>query len=567
MASSPTLGSFLFDYLYKKGAKVAFGIPGDFVLPTFRWLDQSKMDLITMAHEPAVGFAADGYARIHGLGVAVITYCVGGLNLVNSIAGAYAEKSPVLVISGAPSMKDRRGDKLIHHKVKTFDTQRNVFQEVTCASALINDPKTAASEIIRVVETVLAMSRPGYLEIPYDMVDLPIAPYRKQPSVATEIDQEVLDACLDEIGARINAAKRPVMIADIELHRHKLTDLAMDIATHYQIPVASTLLSKSIIRETNPLYLGVYSGGLSEPACQEYVESSDCLIMLGAFISDVFLGQYSADIDRKCTILATTEHTRVGLHHYEGVTLIDVLKGLKQRKLKSHKKFVRPYALHEPMPFQAKEAHKPLSAEDIFRLLSFEVDEGTTIVCDTGDSLLGSSRIRMMKRQTFLSNAYYLSMGFSIPAGIGAMAGKKNEKAYVIVGDGAFQMTGMELSTAVKYRMAPVVIVLNNDGYGTQRHIIDGSFNNIQMWNYADIGKFIGGGTGKKVRTCGEFVRALKEASKAKVVYVIECIIPRDDCSAPLRRMGELLGSQRDSKKPKSMPKKKKHLGSRKKKA
>ena len=116
-----------------------------------------------MTHEPSVGFAADGYARMKGLGVACVTYCVGGLNLVNPVACAYAEKSRVLVISGGPGINDRRLDPLLHHKVRTFDTQRRIFEEVTCATAVLLDAATAASEIMRVVEEVMAQCRPGYI--------------------------------------------------------------------------------------------------------------------------------------------------------------------------------------------------------------------------------------------------------------------------------------------------------------------------------------------------------------------------------------------------------------------
>ena len=84
-----TVGSFLFDYIHAKGVEHAFALPGDFTLPTFTWLERSPIQSITMTHEPSVGFAADGYARVRGLGLAVVTYCVGGLNMVNSIAGAY----------------------------------------------------------------------------------------------------------------------------------------------------------------------------------------------------------------------------------------------------------------------------------------------------------------------------------------------------------------------------------------------------------------------------------------------------------------------------------------------
>ena len=128
------LGQFLFEYLYRRGVRHSFGVPGDFALPTFTWLEKSKIRSITMTHEPAAGFAADAYSRINGIGLVCVTYCVGGLNVLNAIAGAYAEKSPVVVVSGAPGRKDREKDPLLHHKVKTFETQRRIYDEVTVAS-------------------------------------------------------------------------------------------------------------------------------------------------------------------------------------------------------------------------------------------------------------------------------------------------------------------------------------------------------------------------------------------------------------------------------------------------
>src|SRR5256714_3281825 len=168
------LGAFLFEYLHRRGVRHSFGVPGDFALPTFAWLDKSNIQSITMTHEPGAGFAADAYARLNGIGLVCVTYCVGGLNALNAIAGAYAEKSPVVVVSGAPGRKDREQDPLLHHKVKTFETQRRVYDEVTVASTVLLDEQRAASEIIRRVEACLAQKRPVYIEVPHDMVDRPI---------------------------------------------------------------------------------------------------------------------------------------------------------------------------------------------------------------------------------------------------------------------------------------------------------------------------------------------------------------------------------------------------------
>ena len=449
----PTVGSFLFDYLHAQGVRHAFGIPGDFALPTFRWLEASKLELLTMTHEPSVGFAADAYARVHGLGVACVTYCVGGLNMLNSIACAYAEKSPVVVISGGPSPGDRKHDALVHHKVRTFDTQRRIYDEVTCASAVLLDPETAAEEIIRVITAVQTHSRPGYIEVPYDIVDLPIRLPTPKNYPAPESDHENLQAALSEVADRISKAKAPVIVADVELHRHGLTHLALAIAEKFNIPIASTLLSKSIIPETNPLYIGVYSAALSEKVCQDYVEGSDCLILLGAFLSDVFSGFHATHkLDRTKTILLTTEKLRVGLHAYENVLFKDFLDALAQAEIKP-KNFKNPYKQTELVPLTDKERGEKLDADAFFRILGLTIVKDATVGCDTGDALFGAVGLRTTQASNFLSDAYYLSMGFAVPATIGAMAANPKSRAYCLVGDGAFQMTGMEVSTCAKYNL------------------------------------------------------------------------------------------------------------------
>ncbi len=542
----PTIGSFLFDHLYERGIRHAFGIPGDFALPTFRWLEQSKIKLISMTHEPAVGFAADAYARIRGLGLACVTYCVGGLNMLNSIAGAYAEKSPVIVISGGPSATDRRLDPLLHHKVKTFDTQRRIYEEVTCANTVLLDPSIAAAEIVRVVDAVVAHRRPGYIEVPYDIVDSPIQPFKLPKAEPAVTDAESLAACLQETVEMINRAKRPVILAGIELHRHKLTDLAMDIAEKFGIPMAADILSKSVIPENHPLYIGTYAGALSEPGCQKYVDASDCVIMLGTFITDMFLGINTSKLTRLRSILATTETTRVGLHYYQGIRFPDFLRSLRDAKIRRRGAFENPNPAAEPKPLKPSERHDELTAEDVFRIIGLHLDENCVIVCDTGDALLGAIGLRTAKRKEFIADAYYLTMGFSVPASIGVMAADPRKRVFTIVGDGAFQMTGMELSTAARNGMAPIVLILNNDGYGTQRIILDGKFNDIHPWDYTKVCEVIRAGQATVVHTKGQLDGALANAMSARELSIIEIRIPRDSFSPALRHLGDELARLRD---------------------
>lgn len=548
MAKKKTVGAFLFDYLHRQGIAHGFGIPGDFALASFRWLEDSPIEVVTLTHEPSVGFAADAYARIHGLGMAIVTYSVGGLNMVNSIACAYAEKSPVIVISGGPTLEDRSKDPLLHHKVRGFDTQLNIYKEITCAQAVLTDLDQVESEIMRVVEACKTHSRPVYIELPCDIVDeyLPELVPVVHPLIPRKSDPEVLEEVLSLIAERLNKAKKPVIVAGIELARFGLADYVTEFAKQHQIPIASTLLSKSVIRETNPLYIGVYSGAISEPLCHQYVMESDCVMLIGAFISDMLLGFFTESFNRKSAVILTRDQIKIGLQRYDDVYVEDVLAGLSNKGIKKRDSFKNPNPLTIPPQLEEGQKKEDLSVTSMFDILAHHIDEGNTVICDTGDALIGAVGLRTGKRSHFLSDAYYLSMGFATPAIVGAHMADPKSKIIALVGDGAFQMTGIELSTIAKYRLAPIVIVINNDGYGTQRHIIDGQFNNIHPWDYPKLIELLRYGKAVTVKTKGEFDAAMQRAKVSDELYLIEVVVPREDCSRNLKRMGEALHKLRD---------------------
>jgi indolepyruvate decarboxylase len=532
------LGEFLFEYLYRCGVRHSFGIPGDFALPTFAWLEKSKIESVTMTHEPSAGFAADAYARVNGLGLVCVTYCVGGLNVLNAIAGAYAEKSPVVVISGAPGRKDREKDPLLHHKVKTFETQRRVYDEVTVAGAVLLDEQRAASEIVRCVEACLRHKRPVYIEVPHDMADRMIPTAATSPALAEESDPQILGAALEETFARIRAAKKPVLLAGVELARYRMNHLVVRMAERMNIPIAADLLSKSAVPENHPLYLGVYGGAMSsDEAVRQYVESADLVLMLGTFITDMSMGFYTAKLERKRTVLATTERVNIGYHRYESIQFRDFLDGLANASL-PRKYFRRSAPRPFPTALEKTRRNKPLSIVDVFRILSLHLDERSCVVADVGDAIFGAVGIRSAKQAQFIAPAYYMSMGFAVPASIGVALADRTFRPYVIVGDGAFQMTGTEISTAVRLGLNPIIFILNNDGYGTMRQIHDGRFNTITQWNYAKICELVGGGESAVVSRRGELDDAICRAQDSGKLTVIEIRIPRQDVSPQLVSIG-----------------------------
>src|SRR5882724_3935163 len=228
MKTSPSIGEYLIQRLYAHGVRHVFGIPGDYVLAFYGLLYKSKIRIINTCDEQGAGFAADAYARVRGLGAVCVTYCVGGLKVANTTAEAFAEKSPVVVISGAPGIKEREKNPLLHHKVREFDTQKRVFEQLTVASTVLSDPQTAFQEIDRVLHAAQRYKRPVYIELPRDQVFVPGIPHYKTPKIHERSDPRTLNAALAEAVEMINRARKPVVLADVEVHRFGLQDTLME---------------------------------------------------------------------------------------------------------------------------------------------------------------------------------------------------------------------------------------------------------------------------------------------------------------------------------------------------
>jgi TPP-dependent 2-oxoacid decarboxylase len=531
-----TIGRYLIQRLQDYGVKDVFGIPGDFVLHFYGMLEESPIRVIGTTREDCAGYAADAYARVHGLGAVCVTYCVGGLSLCNSIAGAFAEKSPVVVISGAPGMDERVNDPLLHHRVRDFNTQREVFEKITVAGAALDDPLTAFREIDRCFEAAARFKRPVYLELPRDRVDAPSLYHHVPLENDLTSNPDALRAALEEAEERINDAERPVILAGVEIHRFNLREHVLKLAEDHNVPMAATLLGKSVVSECHPLYLGVYEGAMGRREITQYVESSDCVILLGTFMTDINLGIYTARLDPERCIYVTSEKLRIGHHHFHDVLLQDFVHGLTETKFKRKKKPQLPRcAEKQPARFNPDD---PVTIKSLFAHVDKVLDDDMVVIADVGDSLFGSIDLTIHKHTEFISPAYYTSMGFAIPAAVGVQVADKKLRPIVLVGDGAFQMTSLELSTAVHYGFNPIVIVLNNKGYTTERFLQEGPFNDILNWNYHRLPDLLGDGWGFEVHTVGDLQQSLKAALANQDAFTLLNVHLRsDDISPALERL------------------------------
>ena len=534
-----SIGQYLIRRLCDYGIRHVFGLPGDYVLSFYSMLEHSSLDLVNCTREDCAGYAADAYARVNGMGAVCVTYGVGGLSLANSIAGAYAEMSPVVLISGAPGLRERINNPLLHHRVREWHTQLDVFDKICAASLEIADPVTAFRDIDFLLDTAHRTKRPVYLELPRDMVT--IVPEQIRPYACPQqmSDPDALAEAIHEAVARIEQAKKPVIIAGIELHRYGLQAEVVALAEASKIAVAATLLAKSVVSEVHPLYIGLYEGALGREEVTRFVEDSDCVILLGTLLTDLDLGIFTAKLDASKSIFATSDELRISHHHFHHVLLADFLQALVAAK---------PRAATRPLPTGPAVAagqftlvpDQPITITRLVRRLNESLDDRTIVIADVGDALFASSELVVRGQTEFIAPAYYTSMGFAVPAALGAQTARPNLKVVALVGDGAFQMTGMELSTIVRRKLPVTVIVLDNKGYGTERIILDGSFNDINPWEYQLLPQVLGGGTGYEVRTEGEFDQALeKSLADTSGMSLIRVHIGLNDRSTTLERIGQ----------------------------
>jgi len=542
----------LLQALARRGATEIFGIPGDFALPLFREIERAgTLPLYTLSHEPAVGFAADAASRLRGgLGVAAVTYGAGAFNLVNTVAGAYAERVPLVVLSGAPAAVEAASGYQLHHQVKTLDSQWRVFEELTVDRARLDEPRDAPRQIARVLDAALRESRPVYLEIPRDIParecdDVPATP-------AVEPDAQALAACADELVERLGRAARPVLMAGVEVRRYGLEHRVAELARRLGIPVVTSFMGRGVLSDTGVAVHGTYLGLAGDPDVSSLVEGSDGLLLLGVIVSDTNFAVSSRRIDLRYTIQALGGRVVMGHHVYPEIPLARLIDALLERvpqrvtaapSSRPQPDAPAPRARGEGVAASSAPQGIETAAAEDSALVPADIADALNrllarhgpmpIACDVGDCLFTAMDLLPT---ALIAPGYYASMGYGVPAGLGLQAAT-GLRPIVLVGDGAFQMTGWELGNAQRYGWDPIVVVLNNAGWEMLRAFEpEGRFNDLATWDFASMAAGMGG-DGHLARTRAELDEAVARAHRTRGRFqLIDVRLAPGACSPTLQR-------------------------------
>jgi indolepyruvate decarboxylase len=543
---SMTLSEYLFARLRELGVGHTFGIPGDFVLPLYAAQEKAGMPTVVCAHEPGVGFAADAYARFRGLGVAIVTYGPGALNTLNPVACAYAEQSPLLVVSGAPEMSLRRPGLHLHHVIKDFESQLRIYREVTVDAAVLADPEGAPETIDRVLRNIIASKRPGYLEVPRDRVSSVVAEPSGPLMVGPGPEKArqaagAIEELVSEIGAMLAAARRPALYVGVGIRRHGLTDAVVRLAERLRVPVVTDLLGKASFPESHPQFAGIYLGALGEPGVRTLLDESDCVLGIGVVATDLGTGFWTQRIDPMARVMIDTDEVQVRYHRYEGVPMVDVVEALGERLPASDRPLPAVQGSGVVPGMAAAVTGSPneppagvLRVAEVIEVLRTLDQSLYSFVTDVGDSWFIGLELRA---DVFVAAGFYSSMGFAVPAALGAGLADPGRRPLVIVGDGAFQMTGTELAKHVELGLRPIVILLNNGGYG-MLEAIDGPrrYYDRRNWDYPGLARSLGA-QAESVAGPAELAAALARAEASPGAYMIEAYTARDDLSPVMARI------------------------------
>ncbi|HEX4365413.1 MAG TPA: thiamine pyrophosphate-binding protein [Rhodopila sp.] len=547
------VAQYIIARLREVGVQHVFTVPGDYAAPFIDVLDSSPgITRIANINELGSGYAADGYGRYKGVGCACVQYGVGTFSLLDCVAGSFVERVPVVVISASPSTSDRVLERtkkiLFHHSTGDLQADRLVFQNVTVASLIIDDPAKAAEQIDTAFTAMLTHRRPIYIEVLKNVWTLPCGePSTTLTPIPTVSDPASLRAALDAAWARIQAARQPVIWAGVQIARFGLRDTLQALVDRSGLPFTTTSLGKTVLDEAQPQFIGTYAGPASPPSTWDFVSASDCVVALGTIITDDYLNIMASSFG--VMIEVTEEEVRIGHQYYHQVTMRDFIEGLLARYESTAPPPAKlPQRPAIPPPRQPSDhlTYNIFMVELADFLRRENLVGSTALVLGESTALYVFGNLFDLPRDGFISNAAWGSLGHETGAALGVMLGS-DKRAFVVAGDGGFRMVCQELSSLVMAKKNAVIFVMSNNVYAIEQAFVnldafkpDGEFapfDILPVWDYLSLAKGFGA-TGVRAGTVGSLRAVLSEVVKVTDGPVlVEVIIPEKDLAPQLERL------------------------------
>jgi TPP-dependent 2-oxoacid decarboxylase len=537
--STMTVGDFLLRRLQEASVGHLFGVPGDFNLALLQQNeDAGYLKWLGTCNELNAAYAADGYARLNGIGALTVTQAVGPLIAINGIAGSYADHVPVILIAGSIPLRSIERGLGMHHTTGdgTWDRFLGALGQVTAAQARLT-PYNAAMEIDRLILTAWLEKLPVYMELPSDIayldVEVPATPLMlAEPSS----DPERLRSCAAAIADQLSKAKSPAILVDEDVERYGAATEVMGLAEKLQAPVAVTGSAKAVIDETFPYYAGIYNGKASAPQTCEAIEASDCLLSIGYRPIDDTTGGFTGLLPAN-TIRARGHSVDVGEDNYQAVALREVLRNVTDVVPQVTSRSTPHFAAAMPARTDADGSAK-LTQAAYWETIQGYLRPGDVLLTDNGTSyeIFG---FRLPPKCTVLASIMWGGIGYSVGALLGTLTAAPERRHLLFIGDTSFLESAQELSTILRHDHKPVIFLINNGGYTIERGYMGktSDYNDIARWAYAELPKVFRPDTSARsfvVKTVADLEKAL--AAPNDSLIFVESVMDPYDAPAPVIR-------------------------------
>lgn len=510
--STITLTEYLYTRLYQLGVRSVQGVPGDFNLPALDYLESTGLKWSGNAAELTAGYAADGYARIKGIGALMTVFGVGELSAINAVAGSYAEKVPVVHIVGTPSTtaQDRRIN--IHHSLG--DGDHRVFSKVskhfTCAQANLRDPASAPSLIDYTLRRCVEESRPVYIELPFDMINAPVSAFSlSMPTInrCPSLNHELEDLVIQDIRQRLIECNHPVIVVDGFAERYGISDQVNQLLRLIGCPAVSTPFGQGIIQGDYEFDCGIYSGPAGPLLFMDWFNRCDLVLNIAPLKADSNTYFWNTSSKPSKTIEFDQNCISIFGAQYPGLKL----KSLFENLLRSLESSPLPMRISLECPRQLQKAtspspphpSSPIEHNQMWSRISRFIRTGDVVITDIGTSWSGTECFALPADTILIKSGIWLSIGYALGACVGAAQarqemteeGKRPDgRTIVFEGDGSFQVTTQAISDVIRNKLDIVLFIINNNGYTIERliHGMHADYNSVQPWNYTEAPKFYG---------------------------------------------------------------------------
>ncbi|EKC1587846.1 alpha-keto acid decarboxylase family protein [Salmonella enterica] len=538
MQNPYTVADYLLDRLAGCGIGHLFGVPGDYNLqfldhvidhPTLRW--------VGCANELNAAYAADGYARMSGAGALLTTFGVGELSAINGIAGSYAEYVPVLHIVGAPCSAAQQRGELMHHTLGDGDFRHfyRMSQAISVASAILYE-QNACFEIDRVLGEMLAARRPGYIMLPADVAKKTAIPPTEALALPVHEAQSGVETAFRYHARQcLMNSRRIALLADFLAGRFGLRPLLQRWMAETPIAHATLLMGKGLFDEQHPNFVGTYSAGASSKEVRQAIEDADRVICVGTRFVDTLTAGFTQQLPAERTLEIQPYASRIG-ETWFNLPMAQAVSTLRELCLECA--FAPPPTRSTGQPVRIDKGE--LTQESFWQTLQQYLKPGDIILVDQGTAAFGAAALSLPDGAEVVVQPLWGSIGYSLPAAFGAQTACPDRRVILIIGDGAAQLTIQEMGSMLRDGQAPVILLLNNDGYTVERAIHGAAqrYNDIASWNWTQIPPALNAAQQAecwRVTQAIQLAEVLERLARPQRLSFIEVMLPKADLPELLR--------------------------------